>query len=235
MQIPPRRPEKSRGRLEIAARGGPAARKAIRISEEGKLSRGERSRARLIGAAIEEFAANGYHGAKISDIVARAGLTQPSFYMYFVNKDAIYDYLLSRVRSELMAIVRSVRVPSHLPKHTAEEKIIAAIAAFLQYFVDNPKLARIGYFQAPSSMALRKDVTALVSRNVASEQDAGYFRSDFDPLFLSECYNGALDRLIESRLLSGECTAAELAKRVFDIFQFGMTANQPRRRTVRSR
>jgi TetR/AcrR family fatty acid metabolism transcriptional regulator len=203
--------------------------------EERRLTRGERSRARLIEAAIEEFAANGYHGAKISDIVARAGLTQPSFYMYFVNKDAIYDYLLNRVRSELMTIIRGVRVPPNLPEHLAEEKIIAAIAGFLQYFVDNPKLAKIGYFQAPSATMLRRDVTALVSRNVLFEQSAGYFRSDFDPLFLSECYNGALDRLIESRLLSGEWGAIELAKRVFDIFQFGMTASRSARQVARSR
>src|ERR1700728_5511117 len=96
MRTPSRRAEKSAGRPEMATRGKAAVSKPIRTLEERRLTRGERSRARLIEAAIEEFAANGYHGAKISDIVARAGLTQPSFYMYFVNKDAIYDYLLNR-------------------------------------------------------------------------------------------------------------------------------------------
>ncbi len=199
----------------------------------GKISRGARTRAKIIECAIEEFAAHGYHDAKISNIVAKAGLTQPSFYIYFTNKDAIHEYLVERVRAELTAIIQSVRVPSGLPGRTAEEKITAAIEAFLQYFVDNPKLAKIGYFQAASASAIRKEVIAVVSRNIAFEQGAGYFRSDFDPVFLSECYNGSLERVISDYLFPGTYSARELAKRVADIYLRGISpaknARSPRK------
>ncbi len=52
----------------------------------------------LLGAALETFVAKGYPATTIADIVARAGVTQGTFYLYFTNKTDIFSVLLKEYR-----------------------------------------------------------------------------------------------------------------------------------------
>jgi len=184
-------------------------------------TRAERTRAKLVEAAIDEFSSVGFHEAKISGIVARAGLTQPTFYLYFKTKDAIHEHLVERVHDELLAVIAQARLPAALPEDEIREKMRSAIRAFLKYFADNPKLAPIGYFAQESGASIREEIVELVAQNVAFEQRAGYFRPDLDAVFASHCYNGALERVIKVYLSGGRCEANALAEKVADIFLFG--------------
>tara|TARA_B100001939_G_scaffold86036_1_gene73648 strand:+ start:3088 stop:3729 length:642 start_codon:yes stop_codon:yes gene_type:complete len=49
---------------------------------------------RLLQAAIEVFSTRGYNAARVSDIVARAGVAQGTFYLYFENKKAIFLHVI---------------------------------------------------------------------------------------------------------------------------------------------
>ena len=117
---------------------------------------------------------------KVSDIVARAGVTQPAFYFYFPSKQAIYDHLLKRAHDELLARLRAARPDPQVDGTTVPDMIRGAMEGFLRYFVESPSLANIGYFQASSSAAIRAEVIAILSRQVAYEQGAGYVRRDLD-------------------------------------------------------
>ncbi|MFT8314405.1 MAG: TetR/AcrR family transcriptional regulator [Clostridium sp.] len=44
----------------------------------------------ILEAALEEFSRKGYSGAKISDIVKRAGISQGLIYHYYKSKDELY-------------------------------------------------------------------------------------------------------------------------------------------------
>jgi TetR/AcrR family transcriptional regulator, fatty acid metabolism regulator protein len=175
-----------------------------------------------VSAAIEEFALNGYHRTKISDIVRRADVSQPAFYLYFSGKLALYRHLVKRVRKELLHIIEHARVPPDLPPDMAARGVREAIKAFIEYFADNPKLAVIGYFEAEGSESLREEVTIFVARNVMAEQKSGYLRRDFDAMLFSECYNGGIDRLIRRYLLTGEMTVDQVADAVGDLYVRGM-------------
>ncbi|GHF36700.1 AcrR family transcriptional regulator [Deinococcus metalli] len=50
---------------------------------------------RLRAAAIREFARHGLHGTKVSNIVAAAQLTQPSFYRTWPSKEAAFEEIVS--------------------------------------------------------------------------------------------------------------------------------------------
>lgn len=189
-------------------------------------TRSEITRAKLVDAAIEEFWLNGFHETKVSDIVARAGISQPAFYMYFPSKDAIYAFLVKRVRDELLSIVNATVIPPDLSRQAMMDGVRATIEAFLQYFVDNPHLSSIGYFQADTSGTIRDAVVSLISRKVAFEQGAGYWRKDVDPIFFAECYGGTIERVIRGYLLTGKATAADLAMRVSELFLHGMLRSE---------
>lgn len=185
-------------------------------------TKGQRTQARLVAAAIEEFGARGFERTTVTHIVKRAGVSQPAFYLYFSSKNQIYQHLVKRVRNELREVIEGARVPPHLPEKRASDSVRDAVKAFLQYFVDNPKLSSIGYFEADGSAAIRDEVAVFVARNVEAERSAGYFRSNFDVLFVSECYNGSLDRVIKNYLLTRKATASQLADWVTDIYLNGL-------------
>ena len=119
-------------------------------------TKGERTRERLVEAAIEQFAARGFDRTTVSHIVKGAQVSQPAFYLYFTSKDEIYQHLVKRFRTELRNVIKRARVPPDLPENRASDKARGAVEAVLQYFADNPNLARIGYFEAKSSAAIRQ-------------------------------------------------------------------------------
>ncbi|TDQ01443.1 TetR family transcriptional regulator [Labedaea rhizosphaerae] len=50
----------------------------------------ERTKARIIEAAIEEFSAKGFAGARVSEIAAKAGVNQQLIAYYFDGKEGLY-------------------------------------------------------------------------------------------------------------------------------------------------
>jgi AcrR family transcriptional regulator len=68
---------------------------------------GDERRQHVIDAAIETFAAEGYHGASTTMIARRAGISQPYIYALFKNKHdlflAAYHEVAERIRSRLVA------------------------------------------------------------------------------------------------------------------------------------
>jgi AcrR family transcriptional regulator len=53
----------------------------------------ERTKARILEAAIEEFSAKGFAGARVSGIAARAGVNQQLIAYYFDGKEGLYREL----------------------------------------------------------------------------------------------------------------------------------------------
>jgi AcrR family transcriptional regulator len=55
----------------------------------------ERSRERILNAALEEFAANGYAGARVDAIAKRAGLNKQLISHHFGGKEALYQAVMT--------------------------------------------------------------------------------------------------------------------------------------------
>lgn len=63
----------------------------------------EVTRKELLNAALEMFGEKGYPSTTISDIVAAAGVTQGTFYLYFKNKTDIFSELLRENREHMIS------------------------------------------------------------------------------------------------------------------------------------
>jgi AcrR family transcriptional regulator len=50
----------------------------------------DRTKARIVKAAVEEFSAKGFAGARVSEIAARAGVNQQLIAYYFDSKEGLY-------------------------------------------------------------------------------------------------------------------------------------------------
>ncbi|MFI7678595.1 TetR/AcrR family transcriptional regulator [Actinophytocola sp. NPDC049390] len=58
----------------------------------------ERTKARIVEAAVEEFSAKGFAGARVSEIARRAGVNQQLIAYYFDGKEGLYRELARRWR-----------------------------------------------------------------------------------------------------------------------------------------
>src|ERR1051325_3236960 len=66
-----------------------------------EVPRADDTRQRILAAAIEEFAAEGYSGARVDTICKRARANPRMIYHYFGDKDGLYATVLEHVLGEL--------------------------------------------------------------------------------------------------------------------------------------
>jgi len=62
----------------------------------------------ILLACLEEFARKGYENASLSSVIQRLGLAKGSFYRYFENKKALYQYLLNYVFAKRLKFERGI-------------------------------------------------------------------------------------------------------------------------------
>jgi AcrR family transcriptional regulator len=88
----------------------------------------------LLSAAVEEFAEHGLAGARIDRIAERAGANKRLLYVYFGNKDELFDAVVERYVSELNDAVPldvsdlgayAARVFDHLLEHPETLRLVA--------------------------------------------------------------------------------------------------------------
>jgi AcrR family transcriptional regulator len=63
----------------------------------------ERTRERILAAALQEFAANGFAGARVDAIARRAAINKRMLYHYFGNKEHLFREVLRRKITERQA------------------------------------------------------------------------------------------------------------------------------------
>src|SRR5438445_13374747 len=84
-----------------AAETAPAAVARMRTSAMRKPKAPEANRARIVQAAIDEFASRGFKGASMDAIAARTHTTRAMINYYFGGKEKLYLSVLERVYSEI--------------------------------------------------------------------------------------------------------------------------------------
>ena len=79
------------------------AAKVRRKGAEPRIRDPERTRAKILSAARDEFCGMGFNGARVDDIADRAKVNKRLLYHYFGNKEALYSAVLLDARSGTIA------------------------------------------------------------------------------------------------------------------------------------
>ena len=77
----------------------------------------EARRAAILAAALEEFTARGYEGARLDDVAKRAGVAKGTIYLYFADKEALFqDLVRSMVHPVLGTIekMHGIDIPARM-------------------------------------------------------------------------------------------------------------------------
>jgi AcrR family transcriptional regulator len=153
------------GDISVAAPVAATVEAPVELPAGGRRYRGQSAedrradqRRRLVRAAIEEFAARGYHHTSVEDIVRKARTSRTAFYAFFDNReDAMYGALQACLRSLLD------QMRCKLDHAAAGENLTeVGVAAFVDSLVTDPAAARIilleGVGTSPEVNALRSRI-----------------------------------------------------------------------------
>src|SRR5438270_8604330 len=72
----------------------------------------------LLDAAVQEFAGNGFQGARVDRIAKSAGVNKERIYQYFGNKEQLFARVLDAELGKLAAAVpMTAEAAADLPEH----------------------------------------------------------------------------------------------------------------------
>lgn len=186
---------------------------------------GAKSRELLLNIAAEEFAQSGYHNTKISTIVKAANVTQPTFYLYFKNKEAIFNELVNTFKEKLSTLTRDSRLYNDLDPHLAQERIQENLTLIFTLFNENQHVAKIGFVISDEANTIKKQIAKQIEENLRAEIRDGYFNSTNDPTIVAAALVGAIENLAINKLWTHVKTAEELAQEVTTLFLHGLSKN----------
>jgi TetR/AcrR family transcriptional regulator, fatty acid metabolism regulator protein len=191
-----------------------------------KGSIGKNSRILLLNIAAEEIAEKGFHDAKISSIVKKAGLTQPSFYLYFPSKEAIFHELIMTFQHRLSCLTDASRIEPGVELPQLPIRIKSGLYDIFSFFHENQMLAKIGFYINPDADSIKSQMAAQIHDNLLSEQRAGYFREEANMELAAVSLVGAIERLAVTQIFTGKKTPDILAEETVDIFLYGLISNK---------
>lgn len=94
----------------------------------------ELSKQMILQAALQEFSAHGYSGARVERIAQEAGVSKPLIYDYFGDKDAIYAAALKEAYVQIREGEKKLR----LDRLSPEEAIRALVRFTMDHFRRKP-------------------------------------------------------------------------------------------------
>jgi AcrR family transcriptional regulator len=161
----------------------------------------ENQRERLIAGTIEAVSEHGFNETTIAAIVKAAGVSRPTLYVHFANKEACfaaaYEASFEYVRASMLAA--AVRTEEWT------ERVRAGLAGLLAEFVADPDLARF-FLTSPAGAgdeiaerhheAMGNIVSALTAE---APRGAGEISPE-----RAQILAGGISRLLERRLNAGE-------------------------------
>jgi AcrR family transcriptional regulator len=146
------------------------------------------NRARIVKAAIEEFAARGFKGASMDAIAARTHTTRAMINYYFGSKEKIYLAVLEQVYAEIRH-AESFLDPEQLAPVDAIRRIVEFTFDYYlshEYFVrivvaENQAKGR--HFRKSKAMrTLNRPIIDTLAGVIKRGQASGVFRRDVDPV-----------------------------------------------------
>jgi AcrR family transcriptional regulator len=148
-------------------------------------TKGERTRAALVAAAISRFARDGYRSTTLASIAEDAGVSPTAVYRHFPDKDAIFEAAIDADAEGLVNLARAaIDVDTGGDLLVLLDALSGGLAAAV---TDHPLVGRVlagldvlspeRIVALPSLAELRGELTELVRFG----QAAGLVRADLDP------------------------------------------------------
>jgi len=148
----------------------------------------EANRARIVDAAIEEFAARGFKGAAMDAIAARTHTTRALINYYFGSKEKLYIAVLEQVYGEIRDAEAELDL-DHLPPVDAVRRVVEFTYRYylehqgFVHLVVAENQAKGRHLRKSRAMrTLNRPIIDRLARVIERGQAAGVFRAGIDPV-----------------------------------------------------
>jgi AcrR family transcriptional regulator len=184
-------------------------------------NKGEKSKRKLYQAAEELFAKNGLQSTRVGDIVAKAGLTQAAFYLYFKSKEDLFRQMLQEFDRQLLQLSDAGKRANLSPKDIHQD-VKSTFVHLFSLFGKNPNLTRIALQHSDDSDQVRRKIVEQISNNMLNNQRLGIVDPNIDTWVAAESIVAITEQLVHSYVLTGKKTETVLAEQVAHIFLNGI-------------
>ena len=148
----------------------------------------EANRARIVAAAIREFAARGFKGASMDAIAARTQTTRALINYYFGSKEKLYIAVLEHVYGEIREAESKLDL-DHLPPERAIRRIVEftfnyylAHEGFVRLVVAENQAKGRHLRKSAAMRSLNRPIVDTLGRVIARCQAEKRFRAGIDPV-----------------------------------------------------
>jgi len=199
----------------------------------GTLSRGERTRQRILQAAAQCFAASGFSRTTVEQIAASAGVSKGIVYHHFHGKEPILEALRERTLEEWS---RASGIAAHVERSgSVLAGVERSLRGSLDYAKSNPLVHAL--FRLDPLVVLGLGSSAAVQHSVAETRaqmvdamragiESGELRADLDPEraadLLRLIITGFVDQLLDARWIDASDDA--LVSTCLDVLRRGLRA-----------
>ncbi len=91
---------------------------------EGRASRSAARRDAILAAALEEFSVGGFAATRLDDVAKRAGIAKGTIYLYFSDKETLFQELLHSMFAPLVGAIGKIPFDD-LPARELAERMMA--------------------------------------------------------------------------------------------------------------
>ena len=192
-----------------------------------EIARGTTKRERILRAAIEVFARNGYFNAKVAEVAKAAGVADGTIYLYFDGKeDLLVTVFREHTRNYLQSLERDL---AHVRR--PEERLRIAIRHHLETLGRDRSLAIVAQVELRHSLKFMSllsqqevaDYLNMLRKIVEHGQSDGSFRRTLHPQLVAKAVFGVLDEMVTSWILSEkEYELAMHSEQIADLILTGL-------------
>jgi len=153
-------------------------------------------RADILSAAVEVFAAKGFHNAGIADIAKLLDIGHGTIYRYYKNKRDIFNAILAQLLADMAKVVQQEPpVTNSLAEYQAQLERIAD--HMMRIFNRDPRLAKIAFYEA---LSVEGEVRNSVEHFIAifAQFTEQYMKNGVDKGFL----RAEMDQAIAAKLIT---------------------------------
>lgn len=189
--------------------------------------RGTTKRERILRAAIDVFAQNGYFNAKVSEIAKSAGVADGTIYLYFDGKE---DLLITIFREHTRNFLQSLELQLTSVSRP-EDRVRTAIRHHLETLGRDRSLAVVSQVELRHSLKFMSlfsqeevaEYLNLLRKMVEHGQAEGVFRRNLHPQLVAKAIFGILDEMVTSWILSEkDYVLVDQAEQISDLILTGL-------------
>ena len=183
---------------------------------------------RVLQAAVRAFAAAGYAGTSVQDVLKATGLSKPTLYYYFGSKEGLFRAILDFAYDESFRRMQADTKGGG----TCAERLASLAAAVFQFATEHRDLMRLVFatvFAAPGEIppgvidaGKRRRSFELACSLVREGQRTRELDPRRDPVELTHAIFGAISHQVRMHLLDPDgALDRKRAGRVVDLFLSG--------------